>query len=100
VAVFHRIKAKTGEGKLWMRSTGSTLVSQFLDSFVVVFIALYIGQQLPFAQVLAICIMNYFYKGIVALVMTPVIYWVHHVIDGYLGHDLAEEMKKAAQGSE
>jgi uncharacterized PurR-regulated membrane protein YhhQ (DUF165 family) len=100
VAVFHRIKAKTGEGKLWMRSTGSTLVSQFLDSFVVVFIALYIGQQLPFVQVLAICIMNYCYKGIVALVMTPVIYWVHNAIDAYLGPELAEEMKKAAQGSE
>ncbi|MCC7467199.1 MAG: queuosine precursor transporter [Saprospiraceae bacterium] len=100
VAVFHRIKARTGEGKLWMRSTGSTLVSQFLDSFVVVFIALYIGQQLPFVQVLAICIMNYCYKGIVALVMTPVIYWVHNAIDAYLGPELAEEMKKAAQGSE
>lgn len=100
VAVFHRIKAKTGEGKLWMRSTGSTLVSQFLDSFVVVFIALYIGQQLQFAQVLAICIMNYCYKGIVAMVMTPVIYWVHNVIDAYLGPELADKMKKAAQGSE
>lgn len=97
VAVFHRIKSRTGEGKLWLRSTGSTLVSQFLDSFVVVFIALYIGQQLPFVQVLAICIMNYFYKGIVALVMTPVIYWVHNGIDRYLGHELAAEMKKAAQ---
>lgn len=83
-----------------MRSTGSTLVSQFLDSFVVVFIALYIGQQLPFAQVLAICIMNYCYKGIVAMVMTPVIYWVHNAIDAYLGPELADKMKKAAQGSE
>lgn len=97
VAVFHRIKARTGEGKLWLRSTGSTLVSQFLDSFVVVFIALYIGQQLPFVQVLAISIMSYLYKGIVALIMTPVIYWVHHAIDRYLGPDLAAEMKRVAQ---
>ncbi len=98
VAVFHRIKARTGEGKLWLRATGSTLVSQFLDSFVVVFIALYIGQQLPFVLVLAISIMNYLYKGLVALVMTPVIYAVHHAIDGYLGPDLAAEMKRVAQG--
>ena len=97
VAVFHRIKARTGEGKLWLRATGSTLVSQFLDSFVVVFIALYIGQQLPFVLVLAISIMNYLYKGLVALVMTPVIYAVHHAIDGYLGPDLAAEMKRVAQ---
>ena len=98
VAVFHRIKSRTGEGKLWLRATGSTLVSQFLDSFVVVFIALYIGQQLPFVLVLAISMMNYLYKGIVALVMTPVIYWVHNVIDRYLGAELADEMKRAAQG--
>jgi hypothetical protein len=97
VAVFHRIKARTGEGKLWLRATGSTLVSQFLDSFVVVFIALYIGQQLPFVMVLAISIMNYLYKGLVALIMTPVIYAVHHAIDGYLGPDLAAEMKRVAQ---
>ncbi|MFN0216043.1 MAG: queuosine precursor transporter [Saprospiraceae bacterium] len=100
VAIFHRIKARTGEGKLWLRATGSTLVSQFLDSFVVVFIALYIGQQLPFFMVLAISIMNYLYKGLIAFLMTPVIYWVHHVIDRYLGPDLAAEMKRVAQGAE
>lgn len=98
VAVFHRIKARTGEGRLWLRSTGSTLVSQFLDSFVVVFIALYIGQQLPFIQVLAICIMNYLYKGLVAVLMTPVIYGVHGAIDRYLGEEVATAMKRAAQG--
>ena len=97
VAVFHRIKARTGEGRLWLRSTGSTLISQFLDSFVVVFIALYIGQQLPFLLVLAISIVNYCYKSLVALIMTPVIYWVHHRIDGYLGVELSEEMRRVAQ---
>jgi len=49
-------------------------------------------------MVLAISIMNYMYKGLVALVMTPVIYWVHHAIDRYLGPELAEEMKRVAQG--
>lgn len=100
VAVFHRIKSRTGEGKLWLRATGSTLVSQFLDSFVVVFIALYIGQQLSFALVLAISVMNYFYKGTVAVIMTPVIYLVHGAIDRYLGPELAEKMKKAARGAD
>ncbi|MEZ4921366.1 MAG: queuosine precursor transporter [Saprospiraceae bacterium] len=97
VGVFHRIKRITGESKIWMRATGSTLVSQFLDSFVVVFIALYIGQQLPFIQVFAICIMNYMYKGLMAVVLTPVIYGVHWVIDSYLGEEKATEMKEAAQ---
>lgn len=97
VGVFHQIKKYTGEEKIWLRSTGSTLVSQFLDSFVVVFIALYIGQQLPFLQVLAISIMSYIYKAVMALILTPVIYLVHNTIDKYLGPQLATEMKTAAQ---
>ena len=43
VMVFHRIRKWTGEKKIWLRATGSTLVSQFIDSFVVLFIAFYIG---------------------------------------------------------
>lgn len=97
VGVFHRIKAITGEQKIWLRATGSTLVSQFLDSFIVVFIALHIGQQLPFMQVLAISVMSYFYKGVMAVALTPVIYAVHWGIDRYLGEPLATEMKAAAQ---
>lgn len=97
VGVFHQIKKVTGEDKIWLRATGSTMVSQFLDSFVVVFIALYIGQRIPFVTVLSISIMNYIYKGTMALLLTPVIYAVHGIIDRYLGHALAQEMKQAAQ---
>ncbi|HQV55680.1 MAG TPA: queuosine precursor transporter, partial [Chitinophagaceae bacterium] len=43
VFVFHKIKKVTGEKKIWLRATGSTLISQFIDSFVVLFIAFYIG---------------------------------------------------------
>ena len=96
VGVFHQIKKRTGEDRIWLRSTGSTLVSQFLDSFVVVFIALYIGQQIPFVYVLAISIMSYLYKAAMAVLLTPVIYLVHNTIDRYLGAELAAEMKAAA----
>jgi queuosine precursor transporter len=96
VAVFQRLKRWSNNKYIWLRSTGSTLVSQFLDSFVVVFIALYIGQQLPFFQVLAISVMSYLYKAVVALLMTPVLYLVHGMIDRYLGADLAEKMKREA----
>jgi uncharacterized PurR-regulated membrane protein YhhQ (DUF165 family) len=97
VGVFHQIKKVTGEDKIWLRATGSTMVSQFLDSFVVVFIALYIGQRIPFVTVLSISIMNYIYKGTMALLLTPVIYAVHGMIERYLGHELAREMKLGAQ---
>ena len=107
VFVFHRIKKMTGEKKIWLRATGSTLVSQLIDSFVVLLIAFYLypklvkgqGEPWPFDQLIAICIVNYIYKFIVAILLTPVIYFVHHRIEKYLGHEQAAEMKKAAMGS-
>lgn len=104
VFVFHRIKKATGEKKIWLRATGSTLVSQLIDSFVVLLIAFYFypkwvpnqGSAWPFNQVIAICIVNYIYKFCMALLLTPVIYLVHGWIEKYLGHDLAAEMKQAA----
>jgi len=71
VAVFQWIKKRTGEGKLWLRATGSTLVSQFIDSFVVLFIAFYISGVMSFKLVIAIGVVNYIYKFIVAVVLTP-----------------------------
>jgi uncharacterized PurR-regulated membrane protein YhhQ (DUF165 family) len=39
---------------------------------------------------------NYIYKFVVALAMTPVIYLGHNLIDKYVGHEKAEEMKQSA----
>ena len=105
VFIFHKIKKMTGEKQIWLRATGSTLVSQFIDSFVVLFIAFYVAPRLAgnakpwsFTFVMAICIGNYNYKFIVAVVLTPVIYLVHGWIEAYLGKPLAHEMKVAAMG--
>lgn len=104
VFVFHRIKKATGEKKIWLRATGSTVFSQLIDSFFVLFIAFYFypmlvkgqGEPWPIDQLLAICIVNYIYKFIIALLLTPVIYLVHNWIEKYLGHEQAAAMKKAA----
>jgi uncharacterized integral membrane protein (TIGR00697 family) len=96
VAIFHKIKNITGEGKIWFRSTGSTVISQFVDSFVVLLIAFWIGSDWDLVRVLAIGVVNYTYKFFMAIVLTPVIYWVHGAIERYLGHDLAAEMKTNA----
>ena len=105
VFVFHKIKKVTGEKKIWLRATGSTLISQFIDSFVVLFIAFYIGTRVnssgndfvwPFSLFIAVGIVNYIYKFTVAIVLTPVIYLAHYWIDKFLGDELAAEMKKAA----
>jgi len=106
VAVFHSIKKATGEKAIWLRATGSTLVSQLIDSFLVLFIAFYVGPRVSANQgepwslklVMAICVGNYIYKFIIAIVMTPVIYLVHGVIERYLGPAFAAEMKREAMG--
>lgn len=96
VTVFRQIKKVTGEKYIWLRATGSTLVSQLVDSFVVLFIAFYIGAGWSFKVVLAIATVNYLYKFSIAVLMTPAIYLIHHQIDKYLGDSLAAEMKSNA----
>jgi len=96
VTVFHRIKKWTGEQKVWLRATGSTLVSQFIDTFTVLFIAFYLTGLWSFPTFLSICIFQYSYKFLVAILMTPIIYLAHFAIDNFLGHETAERMKKEA----
>jgi uncharacterized integral membrane protein (TIGR00697 family) len=99
--VFQRIKLFTGEGKVWLRATGSTLVSQFIDSFVVLYVAFVLGpQQWSIPLFLAVGTVNYLYKFIVAILLTPLIYLAHYLIDRYLGEELAHELKtRAALGA-
>lgn len=98
VFIFHRIKAFTGERALWMRATGSTLVSQLIDSFIVIFIAFYLNPQYSWSwqMVAAIGLVNYTYKFVIAVLMTPVLYLVHSIIDQFLGKDLSHRMLKDA----
>ncbi len=72
-----KLKHITGSKKLWLRATGSTLVSQLIDSYVVLFIAFY--GKFTNEQIIAIGITNYIYKFVVAIVLTPLIYLGHSV---------------------
>jgi len=98
VTIFHKIKKMTGEKKVWLRATGSTLVSQLVDSYIVLFIAF--SGVFTWQQILAIGMVNYTYKFIMAIILTPVIYFVEHRIEKYVGHDAAAKMKRAAMGEE
>lgn len=98
VGIFHRIKKYTGERMLWLRATGSTVVSQMVDSFVVTFILFYWNPNFAwtFDRVLAIASVGYLYKFLIAVLITPILYLAHRIIDGYLGKDLAHKMVKQA----
>lgn len=94
VFVFQKLRQATGSGKLWLRATGSTLVSQLVDSFVVLFIAFY--GVFSNEQIVAIGITNYIYKFSVAILLTPVIYLGHAIIDNYLGKQNAQTISAEA----
>ena len=96
VTVFHKIKRSTGEKWIWLRATGSTLVSQLVDSFIVLFIAFKIGRDWSWQLVLAICLVNYTYKFTMAIILTPVIYFMEGRIEKYLGKETTQKMKLAA----
>lgn len=95
--IFHRLRKFTNGGKVWLRATGSTIFSQFIDSYLVLYIAFVLGpQQWGMDLFLAIGTVNYLYKFLVAILLTPIIYLGHHWIDRFLGKELAEEMKRKA----
>ena len=100
VAVFHRIRNATGEKYVWLRATGSTAVSQLVDSFVVLYIAFVIGpQQWPTSLFLAVGSLNYVYKMLAAIALIPLLYLMRAGIHRYLGRARADELREqAAEG--
>lgn len=97
VSVFHRIRRSTGPRHVWLRATGSTAISQLVDSFVVLYIAFVIGpQHWPINLFLAVGSLNYLYKMAAALALIPLLYFARGVIHRYLGHDQAEHMMAVA----
>ena len=105
VFVFQKLRKLTGSKMIWLRATGSTLISQFIDSFVVLGIAFYIlapeSSRWSLPQLISVGTINYIYKFVVAIALTPLIYLAHNLIDKYLGKELSEQLQEeAAAGSE
>lgn len=100
VTIFHKIKKLTGEKMIWLRSTGSTVVSQLVDSFVVLIIAFKIGNGWSWSTVLAVGVVNYMYKFTMAIILTPLIHLIRNRIERYVGAETAEKMKLEAMGAE
>ena len=98
ISLFHWLRKLTDGKHLWLRATGSTFGSQFLDTFVVLFIAFY--EQWTLQTVVAITLFNYAYKFVVAILITPLIYLAHWAIDKYLGKDTSHKLTHAASGEE
>lgn len=95
ITLFHWLRRLTDGRMLWLRATGSTFGSQFLDTFIVLVVAF--AGQLRFQEIVAITLFNYTYKFVIAVVITPAIYASHWMMDRYLGRETAEILIEAAE---
>jgi uncharacterized integral membrane protein (TIGR00697 family) len=101
VFIFWLVRHKTGGRYLWMRATGSTVVSQLIDSIVIIGIAFWLPGKVKTSEFLAVAASNYSFKLIVAIGITPLLYAGHTAIDRFLGteeaHQLIEQSAKASE---
>jgi len=100
--VFTWLRRVTGGKALWLRAQGSTVVSQFVDSYVVIFLAFVIipgalgRSHMSAATAAEISLTNYVYKFLIAVGITPVLYMVHGMVDRYLGEEEAHALVRVA----
>lgn len=85
--LFNWIKKKTGNKLIWLRSTGSTLFSQLVDTYVVLYIGFVLPGSLKMNDFLTIAPTNYVLKIIIAISLTPLIYLGHYLVKRYLKAD-------------
>lgn len=85
VYVFSYFKKRTGNKKIWLRATGSTVISQLFDSFIVLGIAFWLPGKINTETYISSGLTGYTFKLGTAILLTPLI---------YLGHYLKEEKQK------
>jgi queuosine precursor transporter len=85
--LFGWIKKRTGNKMIWLRSTGSTVISQLFDSYIVLYIGFILPGTLPISAFWEIAPTNYVLKLIVAISLTPIIYLGHFLMRRYLQKD-------------
>lgn len=79
ISVFFLLKRATGNRMLWLRATGSTAISQLIDTAVIS--ALVWGGKVTFDQYVTIVTTSYVVKLSAAIVVTPLIYALHALIE-------------------
>lgn len=87
VTIFHFVKNRTGKKMIWLRSTGSTVISQFFDSFIVLGIAFWLPGKIDTKMYVASALTGYTVKLLIAVGLTPFIYLGHYLIEKYLAKD-------------
>jgi len=98
--VFWQVRERTGGRFVWLRSTGSTVVSQLIDTFIVLYIGFVIPGKLPEGtDFWTTGLANYVIKLLIAIGLTPLIYFFHYAVKGYLGNESQQMVKNSAEES-
>ena len=87
VSIFHFVKRRTGDKMIWLRSTGSTVISQLFDSFIVLGIAFWLPGIMDTKTFFLSAITGYSVKLAIAVLMTPMIYLGHSMIEKYIAKE-------------
>jgi hypothetical protein len=77
VQLFGVFNKLTNGRMIWLRSTGSTVISQLIDGFIVLFIGFWLPGVYSFQEILVFWISGYSVKLIIAVLLTPLVYLMH-----------------------
>jgi len=94
VSIFWALRNRTGKKMIWLRATGSTVVSQLIDTFIVQGIAFVLPGVWTVNEYLKNASAGYVFKLGVAIAITPLIYLLHYLIDGYIGKKESNDIIK------
>jgi uncharacterized integral membrane protein (TIGR00697 family) len=72
--VLAKLKILTGGRQLWVRTIGSTLVGQLVDTAIFILVAF--TNVVPNSLLLTLIVSNYLFKCGVEVLFTPVTYWL------------------------
>jgi uncharacterized integral membrane protein (TIGR00697 family) len=90
ITIFSLFRQLTRHRLLWLRATGSTLISQAVDTIVVNSVLLS-GRE-PVSSISRIVLHSYLTKIVIAIALTPVIYAAHALV--VRGLKVSEELEK------
>ncbi|MCW8897088.1 MAG: queuosine precursor transporter [Flavobacteriales bacterium] len=96
VFIFWLLRDKTGGKMIWLRSTGSTVVSQLIDTFIVLGIAFWLTGKMSTSEYVNAALTGYTFKLIIAIVLTPLIYLGRYLVNNYLGKELSDQLIEQA----
>lgn len=84
IQLFHLFRKVTKHRLIWVRATGSTVISQLFDSVIVTFVAFW--GELAVADMWQLAWGNYTWKFLIAVMITPLLYLGHAVLKRMLPH--------------